>query len=118
MTPQEAAKLVNWPDPNRVKEIHEFILTASPRDIQLFIHNIPAKDFNEWFNRARVSLDIRLAENAERTAQKLVTGTDRLITETGTLVKLTHRLYILTIVLIVLGSFEIFKFLFGLFCHL
>ena len=119
ITPQEAAELVDWPNPGRRKEIHDFVLMASARDIQLFIHNIQTDttDTRRWCDRAMMALDIRLAEDSERTAQKLVTGTDSLIVETKTLVKLTHRLYILTIVLIALGAFEILKFLFSLICH-
>jgi hypothetical protein len=119
ITPKEAATLVDWPNPNRRAEIHDFVLNASARDIQLFVHLIATDttDAREWRGRANMALSVRLAEDAEKTAQKLVTGTDRLITETETLVRFTRRLYILTIVLIALGSFEIFKFLLGLLRH-
>jgi len=94
-----------------------WLVTATSREVQEFIHIIPVDRDSYWYQRARVQLDIRLAEDAEGTAQKLVTGTNSLITETKTLVNLTHRLYILTIVLIALGAFEFIKFILGLFCH-
>jgi|ERR1035437_8511328 hypothetical protein len=121
ITPQEAAKLVRWQDTARDKEIHNFVIVASPRELQLFIHNlaadgIPDRRVIQWTDMARAAIDVRLAEDAERTAQKLVNSTDTLVTEAKTLVKLTRRLYILTVVLAFLALFEIFKFLLGLVC--
>ena len=110
MTPKEAAHCANTGGSG----VQEFLVYASSSELEEFCHGLVGGVHSSWFPRARVALDIRLAEDSERTAQKLVTGTDSLITETKTLVKLTHRLYILTIVLIALGSFEIFKFLLGL----
>jgi hypothetical protein len=122
LTPQKAAELVDWPDRSRRKEMHDFILNASAREIQLFVHCLnmdePTTTSREWQSRARMALDIKLADEAERTAQKLVAGTDTLITETKTLVKLTSRLIGLTVVLAIIASFEIFKFLFGIVCHM
>jgi hypothetical protein len=94
MTPQEAAKLVDWPNPNRHKEIHDFVLSASARDIQLFVHNIQTNttDVRDWRECARIALDIRLAEDAERTAQKLVSGTDKLVQHSAKLTERTDRL--------------------------
>lgn len=115
MTPKEAVHCANTGGSQQ--RVQEFIVTASPGELEEFCHYLEAGAHSRYFHLARIALDIRLAEDAERTAHKLVTGTDRLVAQTETLVKLTHRLYILTIVLIGLGSFEVFKFLLGLFCH-
>jgi len=126
ITPQEAAKLVDWPNPSRKHEIGEFVLSASPRDLQLFVHSLnmvsPTTDSREWQSRARMALDIQLADEAERTAQKLVTGTDtivqhssklteqtdRLIQETLKLTDLTRSLNRLTFILGVLAVLQVF----------
>jgi len=128
MTPQDASRLVDCPNPNRIGEIHKFILTASARDLQLFIHNIQTNttDTKGWRERAEVALDIHLAEDAEQTAQKLVTGTnalvelsakltnqtDRLIKETFNLTELTRGLNKLTFILGVFAVIQIFVMVF------
>jgi hypothetical protein len=114
ITPKEA---VDFERNQKHEKVKEFLFTASARDLQEFFHLISAYTTNHTFNRARVALDVRLAEDAERTAQKLVTGTDSLIKQTETLVKLTRGLYFLTIVLICFGAFDVIKFLLGLICH-
>ena len=96
-------------------ETIEWLNTASIPELRDFMHGTGYLD--AWFPRAQNVLHIRLAEETEKTAQKLVTGTDNLIAHTKTLVKLTHRLYILTIILIILGLVEFFKFLLSLVCH-
>ena len=108
-TPKEIAECHNQ------FEQQDWLLSATTDEICGFFTYTAAE--SHIFQFAKAALEIRISENAEQTAKKLVTGTDRLVTETETLVKLTHRLYILTIVLIVLGSFEIFKFLFSLISH-
>jgi len=121
ITPKEAATLVDWPNPSRKQELHDFVLNASAKEIQMFFHcldmDAPTTYSREWQSRARMALDIKLADEAERTAQKLVTGTDILINETKTLVELTHSLKTLTIVLVALGLFEVIKFVLDLVCH-
>ena len=117
LTPQEAAKLVDWPDASRNKEIHDFVLNASAKEVQLFIHSIQSHSAtaNDWLTRSRMALDIRLAEGAEVTAKKLVTGTDNLVTQTEKLVKFTKALVCLTIALAILALLEFLKFFFK--CH-
>ena len=80
MTPQEAAKLVDCPNPYRLQEIHDFVLAASAKDLQLFVHTIRTNtvDAKEWRDRAGVALDIRLAEDAEKSSKKLAEQTDKL----------------------------------------
>ena len=82
ITPKEAATLVDWPNPSRKQEIHDFVLSASARDIQIFLHSLnmetPTTSSREWQVRARAALDIQLAEAADRTAQKLAGGMDTL----------------------------------------
>ena len=94
MTPQEAAKLVDWPNPNRVQEIPGFVLAASARDLQLFVHSIQTNttDAKEWRERAGMALGIRLAEDAEQTARKIVTGTDALVQQSENLSRQTDGL--------------------------
>jgi hypothetical protein len=115
---KEAATLANkflsvTPDEDR--EIQAFISIEPPRGLQDFIHLLNRDGQSRYLLLAKTTLQVRLAEESERTAQKLVTGTDTLIAETKTLVNLTHRLYILTAVLIFLGSFEVIKFILGFF---
>ena len=120
MTPKVAADIANQflsVHDAQDRDVQDFIAVAPPRDIQLFIHFLNRDGHARYFDLARTTLEVRLAEDAERTAQKLVTGTDTLVAETKTLVNLTHRLYILTFVLIGLGSFEVIKFILGFFCH-
>jgi hypothetical protein len=104
ITPQEAAKFAiggsGGLDPEKVCE---FLLAANPKQIQEFLHCTGVNGYPRLIEFARVALDIKLAEDAERTAQKLV--------------KLTHGLYVFTIVLIVFGAVDVIKFLLGLICH-
>lgn len=67
--------------------------------------------------QARAALDTRLAQDAEHTAEKIATGTAALVTQTDTLIKLTRRVCGLTVVLIVLGLFEVARFILGLLRH-
>ena len=121
MTAKEACDFANTEFQDYSAEtdnaVHEFLQSASASDIQAFILCIGVNTRRRWLDIARTSLDARVGQDAERTAQKLITGTDTLIVETKSLVKLTHRLYILTFVLIFLGAFEVIKFILGLFCH-
>jgi hypothetical protein len=90
ITPKEAATLVDWPNPSRKQEIHDFVLSASARELQLFAHslNIDAQTVvsREWMNRARMALDIRLAEDASKSAQKLERFTFWLVCLTAALI--------------------------------
>ena len=109
MIPKDAAHAAN----TGASGVQEFLVYASAHDIEEFCHGLVEGHYH-WFPLARIALDIKLSEDVERTAQKLITGTDTLIAETKTLVNLTHRLYILTAVLIFLGAFEFIKFILGI----
>ena len=94
-------------------------MESSVLELQEFCHCLhEGHPHDKYFPLARIAIDIKLAEEADRTAQKLIAGTDTLIIETRTLVKLTKWLIGLTIVLAIIASFEIFKFLLGLLCHI
>jgi DNA anti-recombination protein RmuC len=145
MTPQEAAKLVDCPNPFRLQEIHDFVLAASARDLQLFVHTIRTNtvDAKEWRERAEVALDIRLAEDAEKSTEKLAEQieklleiadaqkqlaeesgkqaknlaeqTGRLVGETLILRQFTKGVFWLTIILAVFAAVQIGIMLFDLF---
>jgi hypothetical protein len=120
MIPKEAADIANKflsVSADEDREIQDFISIETPRGLQDFIHLLNRDGQARYLLLAKTTLQVRLAEESERTAQKLVTGTDTLIAETKTLVNLTHRLYILTIVLIALGAIDVIKFILGIFCH-
>jgi hypothetical protein len=93
ITPKEAATLVDWPNPSRKHEIGEFVLSASARDLQLFVHSLNmdamTTDSREWQNRARMALDIRIAEDAAKSAAKLERFTKWLVFLTIALILLT-----------------------------
>jgi hypothetical protein len=109
MTPEEAAKCGNQ------RDREAWVLSATPEEICAFLtHAAPE---SHRFQFAIAVLEIQLSKEAERTAQKLVAGTDALIAETKTLVELTRSLKILTIVLVALGVFEFIKFVLDLVCH-
>jgi hypothetical protein len=90
MTPQEAAKLVDCPRPDGNKEIHGFLFTASARDIQLFVHNIQTNttDAKGWRERAEVALNVRAAEDAKKSSEKLAAQTDALAEHVKNLVEI------------------------------
>ena len=108
MTPEEAAN-------SGQRERQAWLLSATVDEIcGFFTYAAPG---SHPFQFAMAALQIQLSKEAERTAQKLVTGTDALIAETKTLVELTRSLKILTIVLVALGVFEFIKFVLDLVCH-
>src|ERR1039457_3897189 len=125
MTPEEAAKFANVTNLEPEK-VQEFLLTACPRDIQKFLHSTGINGYPRLIEFSRIALDIRLSEDAERTAQKLVAGTDklvqyseeltqqteRLVSETFKLTDLTRGLNRLTFILGVLAVVQIFIMLF------
>lgn len=113
MTPKETADLANGPNfAGREKQIQEFLFSASPQDLQDFIHRIPMYSTTGkiFFDYARTALDIRLAENAKDTADKLlvVVAAQKQIAEesgkqTSTLIRLTWALVIVSAGLLVFG---------------
>jgi hypothetical protein len=113
MTPIEAARHTQFgTDPNPADE---FLLNASSREIQEFIRHLHYSNFTVWSQRARVALDIRLAEDAAESAEKLTAQTDRLVEHTEALVLIakeqkelaaklerqTNKLIFLSLVLVV-----------------
>lgn len=87
ITPIEAARLANsGGDANSVQRINEVLAFGTGRDIQEFIHNIDTRDHSHWYKRASAALEIRLAEDAAETANKLVQHTEKLTQQTDRLV--------------------------------
>ena len=80
MTPQQASSKVSDFSKNRLHEVDEWVKTAIPTELQEVIHWLDGKPM--WIERARAALDIRLAEDAAKTADKLSQQTDRLIQHT------------------------------------
>jgi hypothetical protein len=91
MTPKEAADFETAGNYDKVKE---FFLAASARELQEFIHLKPAYTTLMTFNRARVALDIRLAEDVDISTKRIVW--------------LTRFVAILTVVLVVLTAVLVF----------
>jgi hypothetical protein len=92
MTPQEAATIANQgltPTDARKKDLEDFISTESPRNIQLFIHNLDNSGRPVYFNLARTELDIRFSEQQAKSAETLEHYTRWLIGFTLALVILT-----------------------------
>jgi hypothetical protein len=85
MTGKEAAN-VNEASPGGREQILDFLTTAPARELQQYIHNISVDAYSHWYQRARTALDIRLAEDAGRTADKLARFTRWLICFTVALV--------------------------------
>jgi hypothetical protein len=94
MTAEEAIKLAH--DPSRADHREEikskFIANAGPKALKKFLYGILAQPGNEYFNWARIALDVRIARD--------LSGLNVI------LIGLTFILIILTMVLIVL-TFEL-----------
>jgi hypothetical protein len=84
-TPEDIAKLpINSPEKRR------WLLTASARDIQAFIHAIVDMPYTvKEYELARTALEVRISEDQSAAAEKL----ER---QTHTLIRFTTRLYYLT----------------------
>jgi hypothetical protein len=107
-TPKQIADL-----PVNSGEKRQWLLEASAREIQQFIHLIADNPYcGKEYELARTALDIRLAEDADVAAQNLVLGTDHLVTQTEKLVKFTQSLVYLTVILAILALLEFLKFFF------
>ncbi|MGO9586631.1 MAG: hypothetical protein ACLP2Y_10595 [Limisphaerales bacterium] len=59
-------------DTTRDNEVKEFLLGATPKEIQRFIHRISIDGRPRFFHLARTALEIRLAEDAENTTRRIV----------------------------------------------
>jgi len=114
MTAKEACdfantKLMDYSDETE-RAIHGFLQEASTSDIQSFIHCIGTNTRRRWLDIAKTALDARVGRDAERTAQKLITGTDRLVEESVKLTDLTKTLRWLTAVLVFFAFFDFVEF--------
>ena len=108
MTPKDVADIANgYADGGRWKEAEEFIFSASARELQSLIHMIQASQNSRVFHLARTALEIRLAEDAGKTAEKLSNQTDRLVAETVTLKKFTKGILGLTVALVFFTTVQI-----------
>jgi hypothetical protein len=92
MTPEDFGDLANGISPN-LDEIKSFLRDASARDIQRFIHRLNILAKPDTFNFARVALNVRLAEDAEKTTRRLVTLTWVIVALTSALLAFTVALY-------------------------
>ena len=130
MTPEEAAKPATWPN-NDDKRVQEFLVDASARVIQAFIHLIPINAHSCFFHLARTALDVRLAEDATKQSDRFGQQMGKLLEiveaqrrlaekldrQTATLISLTRSLKVFTFVVIVLtvgllmeGGVQFFEF--------
>jgi hypothetical protein len=114
VTPKEAADCADRG--SKQLELQEFIVGASPRDLQEFCHGLEAGVHSKHFPLARIALDIRLAEDAENQAKRFeqqmgkllgIAEAQRLLAEklerqTNTTIGLTRALNAFTVFLIVL----------------
>jgi len=108
ITPKEVATLVDWPNPGRRQEIHDFILSASARDIQMFLHcldiEMPTVCNKGWRSRALAALDIRLADDQAKASERLENHTRVLVDIGKLLLDETKLLRWLTIGLLILTA--------------
>jgi hypothetical protein len=123
MTPKEAANETSRAGTNPSPEVDDFLVNASARELQEFIHLHSAMLYTHWLERAKVAVNIRLAEEHAKSAdtlikhsEKLTHQTDKMIDESINLSKLTKVLIWLTVALggfavvqIVLMVYDIWK---------
>jgi acetylornithine deacetylase/succinyl-diaminopimelate desuccinylase-like protein len=94
MNAQEVAKQFgDYPKPG-LNDADNFILNATPQQLQELIHYIsPSSSVNNALcERVRVALDIRLAEEAAKTAEKLIQHTEKLTTQTDIHIQHSEKL--------------------------
>jgi Na+/H+ antiporter NhaB len=93
MTAKDAIKLAHATGEDHRDEIkNKFILKATLRQLQEFIHGIYARDDNVYFIWAKIALDIRIARSLFWLTMALVWLTTILVVLTVTLVVLTYKL--------------------------
>jgi hypothetical protein len=107
LTPIEAARLTINGDDSRWDEINEVIVFGTAREIQEFIYNIDTRDHSHWYKRVTVALNIRLAEDAAKTAEKMAHQNERLVDESVSLTTLTKQLRFWTIALVATAIIQI-----------
>ena len=105
MTPREAAKEVNRVGTNPSPEVDEFLVKASARELQEFIHLHSAMLYSHWLERAKVAVNIRLAEEEAKSADKLIRHSEKLTQQTDKMIEESINLSRLTKVLIWLTVF-------------
>jgi hypothetical protein len=93
MTAKDAIKLAHATGEDHRDEIkNKFILKATLRQLQKFIHGIYARDDNVYFIWAKIALDIRIARSLFWLTMVLVVLTAILVVLTAPLVVLTYKL--------------------------
>jgi len=98
---------------NEIKE--QFLKEASARDLQKYLSCL--SEFLPQYRHAKIALDIRLAEDAAKTAEKMASHTDRLVTESISLTALTKQLKFWTIILGVFAVVQIVIMVFDYIKH-
>jgi hypothetical protein len=83
------------------EQVLDFLVKASARDLQEFIHNIPVDIYSHLYQRARTALEIRISEDHLKAAEILERHTRSLISLTRALVWLTFGLLVVTLILAV-----------------
>jgi hypothetical protein len=106
------------------KEVFEYLATATPNDLQEFINYFPPHEYSHWFHKGRVILDVRLAEIAATSTNKIVQHTDiltqqteKLLNESVALTKLTKQLKFWTIIIGIFAAVQIVIMIIDLFKH-
>ena len=100
MTPEDAANLaVNTP------ERRQWLLSASAPDIQRFIHAIADKPYVAVdYELARTALEVRIADDQIKSAEKLENHTRVLVDVTKLLLSETKLLRLMTVCLVILTT--------------
>ena len=88
MTAEKAIELAHDKVDHRDEIKTKFITNAGPEELQKFMYGISAQLNNEYFNWAKIALDVRIARSLSRF--------------TGILVALMLILVVLTLMLVVL----------------
>jgi hypothetical protein len=114
LTPIEVARKA-WTGEIKEQDAREYLLSKSPRDILEFQNHFPSNQHasSRWFEFTKVILDIRIAEIAAESSNKIVKHTDSLSQQTDILITESRGLSRLTSVLIwltvSLGLFAVFQ---------
>ena len=103
MTAEEAIKLAHDRSgaDHREKIKSKFITNAGPEELQKFMYGISAQPGNEYFNWARIALDVRIARGLSRLNVTLIVLTVILVGLTIILIVLTVILVGLTFALVI-----------------
>ena len=91
-SPKEMANLPSGVSGAR-EELYAWIVTATARELQDYIHEISVTPNSHDYQRARTALDIRLAEDAEISTRRIIRLTWVLAALTLALLVLTAALY-------------------------